>query len=1429
MAKFKLLWENNPDTPIHAASLSAVTKSSSDYGGMLYKDIPELLPNGLFSDGFLKIRANTQVLINQYTTNALLFNNINSLVSHNSKFGPLVQNNIVFEKSDIGTAVYAGEGTTNLFSNSSFENGLLPEWIISLQDEPQTPGYVDPVWGEEYKAKIELIPNDKCVRLFNGSFGRTEILRQIDLKNKSIVSLSFYYKSTGGLKCYLTSGGLYWKNGDWNPSTSATYDFPSTNGEWKRIEIKNIVIQKIQDTAELVELLIYSDVANMENFVKSFQLEEHSFVSPYVVGVRNNSLLKYPHQIIDINNGYIDMKIYPKNMKDFTIFSLSTTITQNAIELSYKEDIDQFEFKIYDTLTQSYIKINSQANLADKIDSWVRIICAWDKNTGIKMITSSLQIIESNLTLFTPLQPNYFTSFNIASNRNDDIGNFLIDVFKINAQLKDDVDIIKDYQKQFIEIDDDIYTIFHVGEESIIIDESMIENGEYIPNTLYYVLVTDNLNEKDASIIISTSQSSDKRFTATLGGFKTDNLAKPVMSSIWDITTKKYQRVHTDRFMVGGTNVDNYKFDIRTTPIAETNDIRSTIPIHLTNNLYGRYNLDIYNTKVPYFEINNEGWIGIDNVKIDSNKITTRNYPDDNNILNNNLEITTSNVDNTSKIWIYAHEIDIDSGDRDIKLDDIRIDDNIIYTKPNRDLYIDVTHTDDVTNKNNIHIKGQNINVLSNNIITFNANSDFITNTNRDTKFFTGRDFIVTTTGIVKLDLIKIDNFKIYNDLGDVQIYSLDDSIDINSGMNGVITLDDIIFKNSTIYKTSGNILIETPDDILIGRPAGSDPTEPHQTNVVIRSDNFIVESKNVVFSNVNAADFIKFDDLRIRQSQIYTQNSIPISIKSNGSLNLQSDANIYINTYNNIELQETGGNFISRVESTFTKDLNVHNINFTNIGSDGDSAKIFTEVIGGSTTKLKIQVSNDTIDKVIIEHKSPEHSNGNGMLQIGQDDVVVAKDLVVHGNLTILGDTTTLNTATLNVEDNMITLNSNVVAAPTLDSGIEVERGILTNVKLKWNETEDRWQLSNGLLDGSNNEIFHNIIYNGYDERFTENIIIVTSDPTGFKLENNLAVCGMELLNPVQIGGMTSGEGIMNIGLHMNQAAGFIKDKLMSDGINYEANSIGAWMSIDTRNTQNKFKWMWENANSNIELELASLDNNGLFTTNNIQLLGNNREAGQISFRNNPGGGSGDNAYIKYYAHGVSGESTILEFNVGNEADDIFRFKGGNVTIDNRLNINGSGALYSGTQTLTSGTDYLNYDGYFRANRVYNAVWNDIAEYFLSDEIGQPGKIYIIKNDKAILSNKRASGAVIGICSDSAAMIMKEEYKDKGIIIGLTGTIKTWVRSKIKSGDELVSDIDGFAAKANIVDKLFKRSSIIGKALENNNGQEKRILVLIK
>ena len=66
----------------------------------------------------------------------------------------------------------------------------------------------------------------------------------------------------------------------------------------------------------------------------------------------------------------------------------------------------------------------------------------------------------------------------------------------------------------------------------------------------------------------------------------------------------------------------------------------------------------------------------------------------------------------------------------------------------------------------------------------------------------------------------------------------------------------------------------------------------------------------------------------------------------------------------------------------------------------------------------------------------------------------------------TVSGTTTSVNTETINLADNIITLNSNATGSPTENAGIEIERGTSDNVLLRWNETNDKWELT---TDGTN------------------------------------------------------------------------------------------------------------------------------------------------------------------------------------------------------------------------------------------------------------------------------------------------------------------------------------------------------------------------
>ena len=74
------------------------------------------------------------------------------------------------------------------------------------------------------------------------------------------------------------------------------------------------------------------------------------------------------------------------------------------------------------------------------------------------------------------------------------------------------------------------------------------------------------------------------------------------------------------------------------------------------------------------------------------------------------------------------------------------------------------------------------------------------------------------------------------------------------------------------------------------------------------------------------------------------------------------------------------------------------------------------------------------------------------------------SQDVVINGDLTVLGTTTTASQETLEIESNEVVLNATVTGVPALNGLFKVNRGTSNDVDIRWNEASDIWQLtSNG------------------------------------------------------------------------------------------------------------------------------------------------------------------------------------------------------------------------------------------------------------------------------------------------------------------------------------------------------------------------------
>jgi hypothetical protein len=155
----------------------------------------------------------------------------------------------------------------------------------------------------------------------------------------------------------------------------------------------------------------------------------------------------------------------------------------------------------------------------------------------------------------------------------------------------------------------------------------------------------------------------------------------------------------------------------------------------------------------------------------------------------------------------------------------------------------------------------------------------------------------------------------------------------------------------------------------------------------------------------------------------------------------------------------------------TISDDVGTPNTDGVTIGTD-------TLVFAGTANEIDTLVSNNQVKIGLVANPT------------------VSGNLIVSGNLTVSGTTTTVNTETINLADNIITLNSNEAGTPSENAGIEIERGTATNVALRWNEGSDIWELTK---DGTNYKTIQNV------QESTYSVAIGDGSATSIAVNHNL------------------------------------------------------------------------------------------------------------------------------------------------------------------------------------------------------------------------------------------------------------------------------------------------------------------------------------
>ena len=303
---------------------------------------------------------------------------------------------------------------------------------------------------------------------------------------------------------------------------------------------------------------------------------------------------------------------------------------------------------------------------------------------------------------------------------------------------------------------------------------------------------------------------------------------------------------------------------------------------------------------------------------------------------------------------------------------------------------------------------------------------------------------------------------------------------------------------NGVFSATTGDITSVVAGASLSGGGTSGDVTLAFDGSAVAQS---ILPSADITYDLGSSSK--QWRDLYVGPGSLYVNGQKVIEDNS-GTIQLSADANqnvgIITSGSGDVELNASGTGVVN-IQSGMTFDsgqvltgtggltmgsninLNSNSINNLPAPAQASDATNKTYVDAASYLTGGDGITNSTgtlaVDSTVVRTSGTQTVGGNKTF---------SNDIVIDGNFTVSGTTTTINTETLNLEDNIILLNSGTSGAPTENAGIQVDRGSSADVFLQYNETSDVWQFTNdgstyvniavntdGLAEGSSNLYFTN------------------------------------------------------------------------------------------------------------------------------------------------------------------------------------------------------------------------------------------------------------------------------------------------------------------------------------------------------------------
>lgn len=413
----------------------------------------------------------------------------------------------------------------------------------------------------------------------------------------------------------------------------------------------------------------------------------------------------------------------------------------------------------------------------------------------------------------------------------------------------------------------------------------------------------------------------------------------------------------------------------------------------------------------------------------------------------------------------------------------------------------------------------------------------------------------------------------------------------------------------------------------------------------------------------------------------------------------------------------------------------------------------------------------------------------------------------IIRNNLLVQGTQTTVNSTTVSIVDNIITLNSNETGVPSLDSGIDIIRGTSTDARIIWNEATDRWEAGlvgnlgiiwTSLTDGPGSGLDADTVDGIEGGSFLRSDTADTAAGL-ITFAANLSIGDTNTTLSKSSGDsmrVTTPSGVVDIG---PQNTGFchFTTNLTRFYFSKPINAITGFYIYQGGSTPTTYLEQTEGRINN-GLIWTSL-NDGAGSTLDADLLDGVEGAGYLL---KAGGTMTGNLLL---ASGTAAAPSLgfgVDVNTGifRIAENRLGVTAGGVT---NLEVNNTGGILAGAWTLAAGS-------------TLNATYADLAERYEADKEYEPGSVVIFGGSKELTeTNIPYDTRVAGVISTEPAFVLNSDNQSGiWVELALAGRVPVKVIGPVKKGDIIVtSDTPGYGMAARMAPDV---GTVIGKSLED-------------